>query len=241
MLDQVDRWLSRIAPRHCLLCDLISGHRYLCPGCLGDLPWLGDGCRRCAAPLPPDGSPGLCAGCDLALDGVARYRAAVAYEYPVDQLIAAAKFRRRPELARALGEMLARALRAQLATTERPDCLAPMPLHPLRLARRGFNQAEEIARVAARELRIPMRRDLCRRRRHTPPQTSRDGDDRRRGMAGAFAVHPSVAGLRIAIVDDVVTTGSTCSALAVEMDRAGASLVEAWSAARVLVQPAAKV
>jgi len=241
MFDQVDRWLSRIAPRRCLLCDFVSGRRYLCTGCQRDLPWLGAGCQRCARPLPPDTSPGLCAGCDLQLDGIARYRAAVAYEYPVDQLLAAAKFRRRPELARALGEVLARALRAQLAEHERPDCLLPIPLHPLRLARRGFNQADEIAHVVAGTLRIPLRRDLCCRRRHTPPQTSRDGDDRRAGMTGAFAARASLAGLQIAIVDDVVTTGSTCSAVAVSLQRAGAKRVEAWAGARVLIQPAAKV
>ena len=241
MFDQVDRWLSRIAPRRCLLCDQASGRRCLCAGCLADLPWLGRSCRRCAAPLPSDVSEGLCARCDLALGGIVRYRAALAYEYPVDHLIGAAKFRRRPELARALGEATARALRGQTGQQNRPDCLVPMPLHPLRLARRGFNQADEIAFALARELRIPLRADLCRRRRHTPPQTSLGGAARRRAMSGAFAAHPSLAGLSVAIVDDVVTTGSTCSALAVAMRRAGATQVEAWSAARVLVQPAAKV
>lgn len=241
MLDQVDRWLSRIAPRRCLLCDLDSGHRCLCAGCLRDLPWLGSGCPRCAAPLPSGAPEGLCARCDLAVEAVDRYRAALAYEYPVDQLVAAAKFRGRPELARALGEMLARALRRQTANQARPDCLVPMPLHPLRLARRGFNQADEIAGAIARDLRIPLRSDLCRRRRHTPPQTSLGGTERRRGMPGAFAARRSVRGLSIAIVDDVVTTGSSCSALAVALRTAGAARVEAWSAARVLAQPAAKV
>jgi len=241
MLDQVDRWLSRIAPRRCLLCDSVSGHRYLCSDCLRDLPWLGPGCRRCAMPLPPVAPGGLCARCDLGLAGVARYRAAVAYEYPVDQLISAAKFRRRPELARALGEILARGLRGRLAADQRPDCLVPVPLHPVRLAQRGFNQADEAAQALAGILRLPLRRDLCRRRRHTPPQTSRDGDDRRTSMRSAFAARPSVAGLSIAIVDDVVTTGSTCSTLAVELRRAGAVRVEAWTAARVLAHPAANV
>jgi ComF family protein len=241
MFDQVDRWLSRIAPRRCLLCDLDSGRHCLCAGCLRDLPWLGRGCRRCAAPLPPAAPDGTCASCDLAVEGVSRYRAALVYEYPVDQLVAAAKFRRRPELARALGEALARALRVQAEERERPDCLVPMPLHPLRLAHRGFNQADEIARPLVRDLRIPVRPDLCRRRRHTPPQTSLDGAARRRGMPGAFAARPSVQGLSVAIVDDVVTTGSTCSALALELRNAGAARVEAWSAARVLAQPTAKV
>jgi ComF family protein len=172
---------------------------------------------------------------------VSRYRAAVVYEYPIDQLIAAAKFRRRPELARALGEVLARSLLARRAVQQRPDCLVPVPLHPMRLARRGFNQADEIAQALARSLRIPLRNDLCRRRRHTPPQTSRDGDDRRLAMRGAFVARRSPAGLRIAVVDDVVTTGSTSSALARELQRAGATSVEIWSVARVLVQPAVKV
>jgi ComF family protein len=241
MLSKVDRWLSHFLPRHCLLCGLDSGHRSLCRGCRTDLPWLPRGCSRCAAPLLSSAPPGLCAACDLVLTAVDAYRAALVYAYPVDQLVVAAKFSRRPELARALGDLLALHLNAELPAQQRPDCLVPLPLHPWRLARRGFNQALEIALPVARSLDLPLSRHACRRARSTAAQTSLSGAARRRNPVGAFACHRSFAGLRVAVVDDVVTTGSSCNALAVALRAAGAARVEVWSAARVVSQPAWKL
>ncbi len=241
MLEKVDQWLCHWLPRRCLLCGLPAGRRSICAGCRADLPWLQQACRRCAAPLPAGAPPGYCAQCDLSLTAIDRYRAALVYDYPVDRLVTGAKFNRRPEFARALGDLLTEYIGAELPAESRPDRLIVVPLHPYRLVQRGFNQAEEIALPIARGLGIPMDRTSCRRRRNTPAQSGLGGTARRQNLHRAFACRCCFAAQSLAIVDDVVTTGCTASALADVLRAAGAERIEVWSAARVVVQAERKV
>ena len=113
----------------------------LCAGCSADLPWILSGCSRCSAPLPAGAPAGACAGCDLVLRGIDRVRAALVYEFPVDSLVAAAKFRGRVECARVLGDLLARSLTRDAKGVPGCDLVVPVPLHPDRFGRRGYNQA----------------------------------------------------------------------------------------------------
>lgn len=165
--------------------------------------------------------------------------AAVVYEYPVDHLVAAAKFQRRADCAYALGEILARSLVSAGAVAQ-CDIVVPVPLHPIRLARRGYNQAELVGEVVARALGVTLQRRLCRRRRHTRAQSRLSGGARRVNVRGAFTVRGAVAGRTVAIVDDVITTGHTISALASALRRAGAAGVRAWCAARVVAGQGAR-
>jgi ComF family protein len=196
------------------LCAL-PGHRRLCRACERDLPWL---------PAPatiPQAVPVFCA---------------LAYEFPVDRLVTAAKFHGRLDHARLLGALLLRALRAPLArgVVPRPDALVPVPLHRRRLAGRGYNQALEIARPLARGLGLPLRPAWASRARETREQTGLAAAERRRNLRGAFLATPACAGLRIAVVDDVVTTGSTARALAIALRAAGAAECQVWAVARAL-------
>ncbi len=249
MFYKVDQLLSRILPRACVLCGLTAGSRNLCAGCSADLPWIVSGCERCGAPLPAGLSTGCCARCDVATGGIDRIVAALAYQYPVDRLIAGAKFRSRPEFARAVGEALAGALIRLLARTHAvrpdpgiPDLVIPVPLHPARLGQRGFNQAADIAMPVCCALGLRLDDQVCRRSLNTPPQTGLPAAGRRANLRGAFAVRRRLDGLRVAIVDDVVTTGSTVSTLAGCLRDAGARQVVVWAAARVVAnQPLWKV
>jgi ComF family protein len=110
--------------------------------------------------------------------------------------------------------------------------LVPVPLHPGRLAERGYNQALEIARVLGGGLDLPLDSRCCHRVAATPPQAGLDEVARRRNIRGAFAVHSPLPWSRVAIVDDVVTTGSTVSELARVLRRAGVREIEVWAAAR---------
>ncbi len=232
MLHKVDQWLSRLLPRECVLCGMDAGSLNLCAGCLGDLPWIGRACERCGAPLPSGVAGGSCAHCDVNCRDIDGIIAGLAYEYPVDRLIAGAKFDRRPEFAMAVGEALAQALRIRPFSS--PDVVMPVPLHPARLGRRGFNQALEIAIPVCRTLGLRLDRRSCRRHRDTAPQTSLPAARRRTNLRGAFAVSDQIAGLRVAIVDDVVTSGSTVSAMAACLRAAGAESIVVWAGARVL-------
>lgn len=158
--------------------------------------------------------------------------APLAYDYPVDRLLLGLKFGRRMHLARALAQAIAESVRSQVrqGLLEMPEALAPVPLHPRRLAKRGFNQAEEIARFIGREIGLPVLPGLCRRVRHTRMQSRLGDEDRKANVADAFACSESP--LRPAIVDDVVTTGATADAVAAALIAAGAEQVQVWAAAR---------
>jgi ComF family protein len=164
---------------------------------------------------------------------VDRCRSALIYEYPVDRLITRAKFQSRAECARALGEMLSVYLRAARigGGLALPDALLPVPLHRDRQAQRGFNQAAEIARPVSRALHLPVLRG-CTRIVNTIEQTTLTGAARRANIRGAFRVTADLRGARIAIVDDVLTTGSTATELATRLRAAGAASVEVWAVAR---------
>jgi ComF family protein len=186
----VDGALGVLLPPRCVLCGA-AGQRNptldLCVECEAALPW----CR------PGEGAP------------LAVFR----YAPPVDHLVQALKYQRRLALARVLGTLAARpaAVRALLAGV---DAILPMPLHPARASARGFNQSLEIARWLCRALDLPLATQWLRRVRDTPPQVGLNASARRTNVAGAFVAAPAVAGRRIALLDDVLTSGASSAAAA---------------------------
>jgi len=112
------------------------------------------------------------------------------------------------------------------------EALLPVPLHRAREADRGFNQAIEIAQAAGRELSLPVVCDASRRRHATIEQAGLDADARRHNLRGAFELVRPLGHRRIAIVDDVMTTGSTVEELARVLKAGGAQWVEVWAVAR---------
>lgn len=158
--------------------------------------------------------------------------AAAAYAFPVDALIQACKYAGHLAAGRALGELLADAVSGEPA----PDAIIPMPLHPARLRERGFNQALEIARPLAAATGVPLLTHACARIKDTPPQVSLPRRERKRNMRGAFSALRRLDGMRIALVDDVMTTGNTLGETARVLRKAGAAQVHAWTVARTLGQ-----
>lgn len=156
--------------------------------------------------------------------------AAFRYEEPLPALIGGAKFRSRLNLVRLLGQCLVRALRERGA--EMPELILPVPLHPKRLRERGYNQSLEVARTVGRELSLPLDRGSCARILATAPQASLACKERRRNVRGAFRVLRSPSARRIAILDDVVTTGSTVTELSMVLLKAGVERVDVWALAR---------
>lgn len=218
----------RFVPSTCLLCGATSSINHLCDACLADLPWHRQSqCPRCAIPTF-DGQ--VCGACLKRPPAFDRSRAALAYGFPLDRLIPRLKYSGRLAIAPVLGECLA----ASVAFGPRPDCLIPMPLHAKRIRERGFNHATEIAREVAKRLDLPLDSDSCRRIRDTPPQMGLKHDARRRNVRGAFACSGDVRGRNIALIDDVMTTGTSLDELAKTLKQAGALEVETWVVARTL-------
>lgn len=147
----------------------------------------------------------------------------------MDHLIGRLKFQGQLHLVEPLARLLAEEL-GELR--EAPDLLIPVPLHPLRLRERGFNQSLELARVLARHYGLELDGRLCRRARATPPQSGLNRKQRGKNMRGAFSVAGDPAGRRLALLDDVITTGTTVRALAKALLQAGAAGVEVWTLAR---------
>ena len=211
----------------CLLCGTRSPAAPLCPACQMDLPRLPDArCPQCALPGP---GGVLCGTCLKRPPHFSTTRAAYIYGHPADILVQALKYRGELALAPYLARQLAKAAEA----APMPDLIVPMPLHPGRLRERGFNQAGEIARHLSRQLGIP-HAHACRRLRDTPPQVNLPLKARRRNIRAAFACERDLTGLRIALVDDVMTSGASLDELAVTVLKAGALEVEAWVVARAI-------
>ncbi len=134
--------------------------------------------------------------------------------------------------ARVLGTLLGDSI-ARLQLQQAVDVIVPMPLHVDRLVERGFNQSHEIARFAARPLGLDCEPRLLRRSRPTRPQVGLAREERIANVRGAFCAGPaSIAGRRVALVDDVVTTASTVAEAAQVLRAAGAAAVDVWAVAR---------
>ncbi|MDZ4098970.1 MAG: phosphoribosyltransferase family protein [Methylophilaceae bacterium] len=116
------------------------------------------------------------------------------------------------------------------------DRIIPMPLHPKRLAERGFNQSLEIAKLVAKELGIPLDTTSCSRIKFSPPQASLPLKARIKNMRGAFSCHQDLQAQRVILLDDVMTTGASLHELAATVKSAGASHVECWVVARTLAK-----
>mgnify|MGYP003607507210 CR=1 FL=1 len=227
----LDRALDRLLPPTCVLCGAPGADGLdLCAGCLGDLPMNLRPCPRCAMPVPMATAGLVCGAC---LSHPPPYQAShIPYLYvdAIPGLVRGAKFHGRLNLTRLLGLCLARSL-VQMET-DRPEILIPVPLHPQRWRERGYNQAQEMAQALSSRLAIPIDTQTCVRLHANRPQVGLERDERRLNVRGAFGASRIIPAKHIAILDDVVTTGSTAAEVARVLRQAGAERVDLWAVAR---------
>jgi ComF family protein len=214
---------SVLAPE-CLLCGAAAGDAMLCEACAAALPQPPPACPVCAAPSPGAAVCGACLSRPPSFDATF---AVWPYGFPIDRLVQSLKYRGNLPVARMFGAALA--LRVAGRTV---DVDAPMPLARERLTARGFNQAMEIARATV--ARSALVNAKIERVRDTASQTDLPYVERARNVRGAFACGGTLRGLRVAVVDDVMTSGATLDELAETLKRAGAAWVENWVIARTL-------
>lgn len=207
-------------PPYCCLCGFAadrSSRIDLCEHCRSALPWQAEPVAGRALPGHP---------------GVACVVAPLRYAYPADHMIRALKFRNHGVYARALGTLIASARAGCEPSRPLPDVVLPIPLHVERLRERGFNQAQEIARYAARALGVTLDVRTLERTRSTAEQSLLSGEARARNVEGAFRMRRPLRPVRAALVDDVLTTGSTLAAAIRALRAGGIEQVEIWVAAR---------
>ncbi len=231
--------MDLLLPRRCLLCGGRAAAN-LCAPCDADLPCIGEACSRCAIPLvlPWDGhaqAERAARNCGECIRKPPAFDAAVAaldYVFPTTVLVQRFKFNRSFACGAVLAERLTRAVDAH-GLAENADLIVPVPLHRGRRFLRVFNQAEVLARDVGRALAVPVGPGALRRTRHTAPQYGLSAADRRKNLEGAIAAR-HVRGRHVALVDDVMTTGTTLGECARAVKRAGAQSVAVWVAARAV-------
>jgi competence protein ComFC len=164
-----------------------------------------------------------CANCAELTLHFEHARSATQFAGLVKEVIHRFKYGRNELIERALPEL-----------QERPvDLVVPIPLHKRKRHYRGFNQAERLGSRLARALNVPMNAELLRRVRDTDPQAGLDRDDRAANVKNAFEfVGAPLAGERVLLIDDVLTTGLTASACAFELVENGAGSIRVWTLAR---------
>lgn len=235
-------WLEAVVgffyPEVCQQCGLeraTAADGFIGAACRQQVKWIEPPyCQRCGLPFAESiRTPFECSNCrQMDLD-FAYARAAVAARGLVLDLIHRYKYQQALWCEQFLAGLLIQQA-APVLRQEAWDVLVPVPLHPRRQAEREFNQAERLARRLAAATKLPVNNRLLRRTRFTRSQTQLERHERVRNVRGAFALRPGAdpKGLRIVLVDDVLTTGATTNACARVLMRAGAREVCVWTLAR---------
>jgi len=224
-------------PQLCASCREPVGSDGLCPACWSKLSFIAPPyCERLGIPFAYDPGPGI-----LSMEAIAdppayrRARAAVRFDEVAGTLVHALKYGDRLDLAPMMGRWMAT---AGHSLTDEADAIIPVPLHWRRYWARRFNQSALLAEAIAKASQVPLALGALKRAKATPQQVGLSQSARALNVQGAFRVSPSgkaaVAGRRLILVDDVITTGATVDACARALLRAGAAEVNVLAFARVV-------
>jgi ComF family protein len=223
----LQKYLTHLFPARCILCGNKGvENRDLCAACYVELPRNSPRCYRCASDFDaPHSQTRICPKCFADAPAFDETLAPFVHHRAIRYLIIQLKFHHHYPSARLLGGLLADYVKQ---TAELPDCIIPVPLHKNRYRERGFNQSIEIARVVAKNLSVPLDLKSCQRQRDTAHQVGLSGEERNDNMKNAFSVAPHFRARHVALVDDVMTTGSTVHELAAALKKAGCHRVQVW-------------
>jgi ComF family protein len=222
---------ARMMPQDCQLCGA-AAPATICTACVRDFPFrVTQGCKCCGQVGDVESLEGeICGDCLADPPKFDLTRSAFSYAFPLDKLMQSFKFNANLALLDLFVDYFVSTLKNNSATM--PDVIIPMPLARKRLATRGFNQSALLAREIGKKLNVKVESHGLLRVRETPPQAGLNRAARLENMKGAFDCAQNLAGQRIALVDDVMTTGATMSDAARALKKQGAATVDAWAIAR---------
>ncbi len=228
------RWvLDSLLPPSCLACDTpVEKEGQFCLGCFKAANFLtAPFCQTCGVPMPY-ATGEECEGCATHKPAFTQARAALRYDETAKKLILPLKYADHTEAVKGMAELMRRPGEALLQAA---NLLVPVPLHPTRLRARRFNQAALLAIALARLTGRPVGVDALQRTKPTQPLEGLGAARRREEVDGAFVLSPDagVAGKRVLLVDDVMTSGATANACAKALLAGGATRVDVLTAARV--------
>ncbi len=239
-LNPLSAALDFLLPERCVLCRRISDLGF-CITCQQLLPWTECACEVCGIHLH---QPGICGRCQTRPPAYQDSTIPFRYAAPISEYIQALKYTEQLSYAGAIGKMLSLWIVKNSSQWHGspPDTIVPIPLHRKRITQRGFNQATEIARVLNKQLGIPINHTLLKRVKNTTPQTGLNGKMRQHNMIKAFVGQAHIGETKaggnpsphrhVALLDDVVTSGSTVRAAATALLDAGVERVSVWAIAR---------
>lgn len=234
MLDKLHHLYNWVLPRICVGCGFSSDDPYvdLCKFCKVHLPWFKDGCIKCGANLENVNASIICEDCVNQPPPFDRVYALFKYEPPLNGLVNKLKFHEQLIPASFFAQLFFTAVTQDwYADKPLPQAIIPVPLHQKRLLNRGYNQALEISLPLGKALNLPVRADLCQKTRNTPPQARLKREMRLNNLRNAFKAQNSNFS-SVAIVDDVVTTGSTVRAMSYALHAAGIQQIDVWCVCR---------
>lgn len=229
--------LDVILPPICHICHSVipnAGILHICPTCHDRIPLVSSPlCPLCGIPFIGTGGDHHCGSCAVHPPHFDSARAHFLYEGPIRDLIHAFKYNRNTHLRFPLALLALEGI-SGVQADHNPNLIVPVPLHRSRLRQRGFNQAVLLGRVLSHRLALPLMPDALVRTRATEPQIELSAAERRVNVRGAFSVKgvDRIAGKRILLLDDVMTTGSTMDECAKELKSGGAAAVIAITIAR---------
>ena len=235
-------------PSLCPICQLPQTGSLICKYCYSKLARTESGCFQCAEPLPESAfaTPTTnqtvqaiyCGRCQKSPPSFNHVLALLTYQEPLSNLIQGYKFSHQLRLIPCLSDCLIQQI--QLVRTnnyQMPDAIIPVPLHPRRLRQRGFNQSLLLAKRVSRHFQIPVLNNLVSRTKKTGEQAALNRKQRLSNMRDAFEVHLNANETlskynKVAIIDDVITSGSTCNELARILKQAGITIIDIWCVAK---------
>lgn len=223
----VDSLCKQIFKQNCLMCAVATNNALsLCQICIDSLPLAPNpSCQQCGLAIQGE----ICGSCLKHPPHYEKTTALFAYTYPTNAILQHYKYNNAIYLSQTFGSLLAEEmLHSEI------DTIIPMPLHPSRLQERGFNQSLEMAKVIAKQTAIPLDATSCRKTKNTPPQASLPLKERLKNMKGVFSCEQSFTGQHVALVDDVMTTGTSLNELAKTVKRAGAIKISCYVLARTV-------
>jgi len=228
--QRITRFINYLfAPGLCLACGHeLEGAGSICASCSRHLKQVPNPCHYCAQPNPVAGT--VCPSCLLNPPRWQKMIAPLQYRGLVRDYLIQLKFSERLYLTKTLCDQC---LEPFCHGSPKPEVLLPVPLHRLRLFERGYNQADEIACLWSAALTIPLDRHALTRKRPTPSQSGLSAAQRKLNVRQAFAYRPKRPYRHVALVDDIVTTGSTVTEITRVLHDAGVEHVEVWALARV--------
>ena len=223
-----NNWLLFNLNQPCILCGLRPpAEAQICQACLDDLPWIGNACLRCAEPMHHTALSFICPQCQQKSPPFKQVITPFEYRFPIDQLVQLAKFNGQTHYLNPLAELLSRRLQA----APMPELIIPVPLHSKRLQERQYNQAALVAKHLARKLGIPFSNTLLIKTANTQHQADLDRKARRKNLRNSFQC-VGTPPTSVAVVDDVMTTGTTAAEISRVLKQAGAQQIYIWVIAR---------